>query len=52
MANTSEMMMANRMEVSRSAATEAIARAIEETAGLSLAVQEDEAGIVLSGSLE
>ena len=35
-----------------SAATDAIARAIEETAGLILAVQEDEAGIVVSGIVD
>lgn len=35
-----------------SAATDAIARAIEETAGLVLAVQEDEAGIVVSGIVD
>lgn len=35
-----------------SAATEAIARAIEETAGLILAVQKDEAGIVVSGIVD
>ena len=35
-----------------SAATDAIARAIEETAGLILAVQEDGAGIVVSGIVD
>jgi osmotically-inducible protein OsmY len=35
-----------------SATTDAIARAIEETAGLILAVREDEAGVVLSGIVD